>query len=86
MKKQKTACNADNNLLLQPLLAQLLERGGGEFDFEGQVIRYYSAADEQFVLVGPWPLHDKAYEVECRELEPTKPFRITVNPPKGTTT
>ena len=81
MRRLKTAASADGNLRLAPLLSQVLEIGGGEFDFAGQCIRYWSEADNQQVLVGKWPV-DESYEVECREIDFANAFRIMVAPPR----
>lgn len=81
MRKLKTAASPEGNLRLAPLLTEVLDRGGGDFDFAGQIIRYWSSADNEVVFVGKWPIPESC-DVECGEIDFGSPFRIIVTPPK----
>ena len=59
MKNQKIKLNEDSNMLLAPMLEHIQDIG--DFDFQGRVVRYYSAAENSYVLVGKYPIADDEF-------------------------
>ena len=54
LKNQKIELDRQGNLLLAPLLENISELGG--FDFNGQSVQYFSVADKAFVFAGKYPI------------------------------
>lgn len=82
LKNIQAITNANGDLLLAPLLEKIIEKGCGEFDFDGQIIKYFSLPDQMFVLIGKFPISAELV-VDKRELKKDKPLRIMVTAPKS---